>query len=102
MANRLRQLQNDVVEWADATFGYNRLPDVTIAHLVSEIKELKKSPYDYEEYADCFMLLIQAFHQAGGNTDMLLGECFKKLEINKKRRWGKKNIDGYHEHIEDK
>lgn len=93
------QLQSDVVKWADSVFGYNRPPDMAIAHLLSEVKELMKSPYDYEEYADCFMLLIQAFHQAGGNTDELLDECFKKLEINKKRKWGKKNKDGFHEHI---
>ena len=95
---KFQKLQDENFEWAEKQFGSDRLL-ATLKHLRSEVDELIESPKDITEYADAFLLLIQAARIAGITMVMLLEAAWKKFRINKKRNWGKPNEDGYSEHI---
>lgn len=94
-------LQNHIAEWSDMQFGNNRNPDCMISHLKKEVEELSLKPYSSEEYADCLMLLLDAARVANIDTEQLWEATVKKLEINKKRKWGKPDEDGVVEHIDE-
>lgn len=70
-----------------------------LAHLVKELGELIDDPYDVMEYADCFMLLLDAARVSGYTADVVLAAAWVKLEVNKKREWGPPNEDGSVEHV---
>jgi hypothetical protein len=53
------------------------------------------------EYADCLILLLDAYRMNGGRADDLIETCYKKLEINRKRKWGKPDTNGVVEHIRE-
>lgn len=95
------RLQNELAEWSDQQFGYNRSPIRPIKHLQREVEELLQSPDDPMEYADCLLLIIDAFRMAGGNADELIKYGFQKLEINRQRQWGTPDADGVTEHVRD-
>lgn len=97
--SEVQRLQNDIGTWSDATFGAGRSPLAPLAHLELELKELKESPQDATEYADCLMLLLDSFRMAGGTADELVKACFDKLEINKTRQWGTPDALGVVRHI---
>ena len=59
------------------------------------------APDDKVEYADCLILLLDAYCMAGGSADELIDTAFKKLEINKRRDWGTPDENGVVEHIRD-
>ena len=96
----IQKLQDDLAQWSDQQFGHNRPPTRPINHLKREIDELSEAPNDPMEYADCLLLLIDAFRMAGGNADELVEFGFKKLAINRQRKWGKPDAHGVTEHIE--
>ena len=96
--SKLQKFQNEQGKWSDATFG-GQTPDGKLAHLAKEVKELRQEPYDIMEYADCFMLLLDAARKAGISADVLLEAASSKLEVCKKREWGEPNKDGSVEHI---
>lgn len=98
----IQRLQNEQGLWSDATFGANREPSAPLAHLVKELGELLDAPRDRMEYADCLMLLLDAYRKAGGTADDLVQACFQKLEINKQREWGEPDENGVVEHIRGK
>jgi hypothetical protein len=100
IVSAIQQLQNELCDWADKTFGINRTASPVIAHLIREVYELEETPEDIMEYADCFILLLQAAKLSGYDTDDLIRASFAKMEINKNRKWGKPNADGSVEHIE--
>jgi hypothetical protein len=81
--------------WADATF-----PEATsascIAHLASEVEELKEFPGHPEELADAFMLIVHAAHRAGVD---LADAVLRKLAKNRRREWGPTNEQGFREHV---
>lgn len=96
----IRRLQDDIAAWSDPTFGYDRHPESTLRHIQEEIEELLAAPYDLMEYADVMHMLLDCSRRAGFDADMLLDATRRKLEINKKRKWGKPNDQGYSKHIE--
>ncbi len=96
---RIQRLQDDIAVWSDATFGVGRHPLAPLSHLVKELSELIDEPCDRMEYADCLMLLLDAYRMAGGNADDMVTACFQKLEINKLRKWGEPDANGVVEHI---
>ena len=121
--NELQTLMNDVSEWSDATFGAMQRNPAIVWHLKKEVDELIQS-LDYThalgvdesvgagefgrqlsktkmEYADCFMLLLDSAHHFGLTAENLLELTREKLEINKKREWGKPDANGVVEHIRD-
>jgi NTP pyrophosphatase (non-canonical NTP hydrolase) len=119
--DKLQQLMNDISEWSDATFGDGQRNPAIVHHLKKEVDELlaqlKKSEvmrYDnsvgigawgrqwsktLEEYADCFMLLLDSAKHFNMTADDLIKVTKDKLEINKQRKWGKPDANGVVEHI---
>lgn len=110
----ISKLQKDIAEWSEKAFGDGvpgrrtwRFPGM-FAHLKREIDELDAIIFEtklngptqsiIEEIADCAMLLMDMADQLDAD---LLTEMAKKLEVNKKRKWGKPNADGSVEHIKD-
>lgn len=51
------------------------------------------------EYADCYMLLMDAARTQGIYLSDIHTAAGEKLEINKKRKWGEPNADGSVEHV---
>ena len=97
----LRRFQIETARWANWVFGADRPPDGAIAHLLKEVKELADHPHDSMEYADCFMLLLDAASNAGISVDTILDVAWEKLEINRQRKWGEPGPDGVVEHVRD-
>lgn len=100
----MEQLFKEINLWAEKTF-----PDQTVEgklnHLRKEIDELDVevlndmfSDNAKEELADCFILLFSVGYRMGLTLEDLITEMNKKLEINKKRKWGKINEKGYPSH----
>ena len=98
----LDSLQEIAGEWSDQTFGTNRAPQGSLNHLLKEVNEALKEPYNKEEYADCLLLLLDAARLAGIDADTLLLAGFQKLEINKKRTWGAPDENGIAEHVRNR
>ncbi len=69
-------------------------------HLQEEVKELIDNPGDDMEWADCFLLLLDAAWRQGHSVEDLFDFAIKKLAINKKRKW-KLNENGVYNHIEE-
>ncbi|OHB92589.1 MAG: hypothetical protein A2Z57_03355 [Planctomycetes bacterium RIFCSPHIGHO2_12_39_6] len=117
--DRLQRLQLDIQKWSDSAFGKNRNSLPMVYHLKKEIEELITALLDVcgmgvdvsdealrekyhrvvMEYADCFMLLIDSAAHFPIGTGALLNAVEKKLEINKKRKWGEPDKNGVVEHI---
>ncbi|KKN27333.1 hypothetical protein LCGC14_0865580, partial [marine sediment metagenome] len=93
-----QQFQEEQGEWANVTFEGQNVHG-KLAHLKKEIGELQDDPADLMEYADCFMLLLDAARKVNITADQILEAAWRKLEINKNREWEKPNNDGSVEHI---
>jgi hypothetical protein len=96
---KIQQLQDDIAYWSDSTFGCNRSPMGCLNHLVFEVQELIDAPTDRMEYADCFMLLLDAYRMAGYNADDLIDAGIEKLEICRLREWEPVNENGVSMHV---
>lgn len=115
----LQSLMNDIQAWSDATFGeLQRTPGI-INHLKKEVSELSDAVELYQqnntcvdaqtsnallrsvffEFADCFMLLLDAAKHMEISADVLMFFTRQKLEINKNRKWGKPDANGVVEHV---
>ena len=107
MTTKVQQLMDDVREWGDATFGDRQQADGIVAHLKKEVAELHEdilsgnTEHAKTEFADCFMLFLEAASHSGLSVNDLVTLTYEKLEINKKRKWGKPDKDGSIQHIED-
>ena len=92
------KLQKALYEWASNQFKGQSISG-KFSHLRKEINELEEDQTDVMEYADCYMLLMDI----ASNNNILLSDIHaaakRKLEINKKRKWGKQNKDGSIEHV---
>jgi hypothetical protein len=97
--------------WSEKTFGSSviRGPLGPLKHLEKEAKEAQESAgavgedvYElYIEIADCLFLTFDAARRAGMTLDELMDTCFKKLEINKNRKWQTPTANGAVEHVRD-
>jgi hypothetical protein len=104
----LNELRDKAIHFSDTTFGKGRSPKAPTHHLIEEVEELLetlKTDDDPEtEFADCFLLLIDAFRMHYGNdVDMqkLIDISSKKLDICYKRKWGEPDENGVVKHIPD-
>ncbi|KKN98441.1 hypothetical protein LCGC14_0145430 [marine sediment metagenome] len=87
------------IHWARETFGGGKERIVPVVkHIHKEAEELLEHPLDPVEAADILILLLRHSDLVGYD---LLEEAKKKLEINKKRKWGKPDSEGIIEHIRD-
>ena len=96
----LQRFADDLAAWSDDTFK-GQTSAGKLAHLAKEVKELCADPADKMEYADCFMLLIDAWRLDHGDMNELLYYASQKLEICRNRTWGEPNADGSVEHIRE-
>lgn len=112
-----QKLMDDIAEWSDMQFGKNRNPISILYHLKKEVPELIDSLEKYNtiklnddnkykmlneclyEFADCFMLLLDAARCFGLDVNVLEKYVNLKLEINKSREWGEPDENGVIEHI---
>jgi hypothetical protein len=88
--------QEAIGEWNEETFGSDNTG--IIGHFKEEVKEFDEAldtPEEPEEAADMVILLMVRAHRKGYD---LLGEVYKKMEINRKRKWLKPDKDGIVRH----
>lgn len=106
--SEVQKLMDDIHQWADNTFGKERTALAPLRHLQKEVRELQEAiafedkPNQVElEFADCFILLLNAAAKYGLTFDRMVTAATVKMEINKARKWGKPDADGVAEHIRD-
>lgn len=82
-------------EFSDRAFGLptERGPRGPLKHLAKEAMEAHANPDDLEEYADCFMLAIDAPRRAGFTPEQLLRAVLVKIEKCKQRTWPRRSGD---------
>ncbi len=68
-------------------------------HLKKEVQELIDNPDDEMEWADNFLLLLDAAWRKGHSLQDLINFADKKLDININRKWGEPDKDGVYQHI---
>lgn len=111
----IQQLQKEIHEWSNKTFGSHDRTEDILNHLYEEINEVIEAKnglqYDAQdssfwyskadlktEFADCFMLLLDAAANSDVDVNELVNYSIMKHKINEQRSWGEKNTQGYHKH----
>jgi len=110
----IQLLQNEIKKWSDSTFGNHRTGTPIAYHLKKEIDEVIVALENHHkgaddgtknrvkfELVDCLTLLVDIAAHEDINMFDLVDASFEKLEINKKRKWGKPDENGVVEHIEE-
>lgn len=93
-------IQGEVVEWADGTIGKDRTYNNAIQKLVmEELPELLLDPESPTEWADVAIIVLDLAHLA--KIDIVKA-IRTKLDINRKRVWGKNEKTGLVHHITPK
>ena len=97
----LSSLAQDQSEWSQATFGTDqeRGPLGALRHLEKEAVETQAAPNDIEEYADCFLLILDAARRAGISPLQLIESAQRKMVINRQRTWPRPIDDQPVEHV---
>lgn len=87
LGDDLYNLSLDTAAWSQETFGSDleRGPIGPLKHLEMEAREAQASPHDRTEYADCFLLILDASRRAGMTVAELIRAAHAKLQINKAR-----------------
>lgn len=101
LGEQLSALAKDQAEWSQATFGSDqeRGPLGALRHLEKEARETQAAPDDVEEYADCFLLILDAARRAGISPSQLVAAGRRKMEINRQRTWPRPVDDQPVEHV---
>lgn len=96
----------EITAWQRKTFPGGDT-ESKIAHLREEVEELSTAVhFGYgdvvvgEEFADCFLLLFGAASAYGFTYKQICDAIDRKMDINKKREWGKPDKNGVVKHIE--
>lgn len=95
----MNDLQYDLRQWTEKQFPTRSMRSI-LAHLREEIQELEDQPKDIKEFADCFMLLLDAASFQEIYISDIWRAAGEKLIENKDRTWGEPNEEGFCEHIE--
>lgn len=105
------ELVAEEITFSDQAFGPSRSYLGPLNHLRKEIEEviaadnlcLGEDPSNGSlmEFADCLLLLIDAYRlrHRGLPPEKLLVAAWNKIQINKRRDWGKPDNNGVIEHI---
>ena len=103
---KLNELKDKAADFSDRTFGSKNPTTAPIHHLVEEVEELleclENGTDPLDEFADCFLMLVDAFRKYYGNdVDMqkLIDACSDKLDVCETREWGKPDEKGVFKHI---
>ncbi len=101
LGQNLATLSRDQADWSQATFGTDqeRGPLGALRHLEQEALEAQAAPADSEEYADCFLLILDAARRAGISPLQLIEAAQRKMVINRQRTWPRPVDDQPVEHI---
>lgn len=104
----------EVHQWADETFGQNRSASSVAHHLVQESNELsealelfKEYPTDknkikvHKEFADAFILILNAASKHGLTLENLLTFAQHKMDQNRERIWGEPDEKGVVNHVKE-
>jgi NTP pyrophosphatase (non-canonical NTP hydrolase) len=100
-----KEMFNEITAWQRKTFK-KATAQSAANHLKEEVQELilELGFYDDEkkkaEYADCFLLLFGSAALSGMTYDDICEAINKKMEVNKARKWGGVNDQGYVKHVE--
>lgn len=101
---QVQQFIDDNNSWSVEKFG-DCLAVAPLTHLSKEVRETINAILFDEpdesirmEFADCFILLMQSAHKFGLSFEDVFNAAKKKMEINKRRTWGRNN-DGTYGHI---
>ena len=99
----LEAVRNRIADFSDKQFGKNRPFTAPLHHMKKEIKEAIDSG-ELEEFADILLLLLDSFRKRypRAHTDKLLRAALRKINVCKKRKWGKPDKNGVFEHIRRK
>jgi NTP pyrophosphatase (non-canonical NTP hydrolase) len=94
-----------ITKWQNETF-----PKATAfskaAHLEQEVQEVREATETGDtsirlEIADCLILIAGVADKSGMSYEDVCAAIDEKMEINKKRRWGKPDSNGVVNHIKD-
>ena len=107
----MQQLINDILQFQIETFPTSNTIS-KLHHLSREVPELIEELEAFDkgggsvqkvrmEYADCFLLLFGSAGIYGLNAEDIKRIVREKLEINRKRKWGKPDENGVINHIKD-
>jgi len=101
LGQKLNALADDQASWSQATFGtdQDRGPLGALRHLEKEARETQEAPDDSEEYADCFLLILDAARRAGISPLQLIEAAQRKMVINRGRTWPRPVDDNPVEHV---
>ena len=101
LGESLADLASDQAEWSQETFGSDRDrgPLGALRHLEKEAGEAQAKPDDLDEYADCFLLILDAARRAGMRPINLIRHAQQKMKVNRARTWPKPTSDEPVEHI---
>lgn len=101
LGSLVEKIAEEQSTWSQAAFGADseRGPLGALRHLELEAAECIQSPTDIMEYADCFLLILDASRRAGFHYTDLLRAAEQKLEICKSRAWPRPNGDFPVEHV---
>lgn len=108
-----KEMFEDITAWQREKFT-KATPMSAANHLVEEVKELLTELNDGQtgyfsneqkekiklEYADCFLLLFGSASLFGMTYDDICCAIAAKMEINKSRKWGEVNEQGYVKHVD--
>ena len=94
-----------IIEWQKETF-VDATPMSKLIHLIDEVNELKDALTHHvtnrrHEFADCILLIFGAASVDGMSYVDICRAIDEKMEINKKRKWGKPDKNGVVNHIKD-
>ncbi len=119
LTHNMQKLMDLISEWSDMQFSNGvftherALPIIhhlkkEVGELIDELKKVGNAEPTYlekekvkEEYADCFMLLLDSASHFGLSAEDLYNACVWKLKINKHRKWGAPDANGVVEHIRE-
>lgn len=94
-----QKVQDDIVQWANLVFP-NRTVQSGFLKLYEEMGEVLANPYNKEEWADVFILILDIMATYDIDMDGIGKAIEEKMIINLKRKWDKNDI-GVMKHIED-
>lgn len=89
----------DFYKWSDETFGPERTPDGPLRHLKEEADEAIAKPEDISEFADIFILLVDALRLSGHTPAELEEAVYNKFEVIKERKYQEPDADGVCRHV---
>ena len=89
--DNLHKLLKEIETFSNSAFGTPQVRNetATLRKLKAEIDELIENPNDKHEWADVFLLLLDAARRKGYTINDLISFGLEKIEINKNRTWKK-------------